>query len=109
MFTSLDVLKSALGAFFKYNFYNNAVVLLRKAIREQEYYSAKWEEVILLILNRNIEEGGAQNLIEEYTNLPLYENSEEEAYRWLTLMLINSMGSENISIIDYKDSIKPIA
>lgn len=100
-FTSRDVLKSALGGFFKDNFYKDAVNKLRHAIREKEYYKENWENVVWLILNRELNEDEPLYLMDNDANLPLDENTDEEAYKWLNLMLINSMGGENSPIIEY--------
>lgn len=96
-----EVLESVLGAFFKDNFYSDGVVKLRKAIREEEYYRDNWRGVVLLILNNELEEGRPLYLIDNIANLPLDENSDAEAYKWLNLMLINSLGSEDSLIIEY--------
>ena len=37
-FKALDVLKSALGEFFRDSFYRDAVLKLRKSIKEKDYY-----------------------------------------------------------------------
>lgn len=34
-------------------------------------------------------------------NLSIHDNTDEEAYKWLHLMLINSLGSEDAMIIEY--------
>lgn len=45
-FTSKEVLKSALGGFFRDNFYKDAVIKLKQAIKEKENYKNHWEGVI---------------------------------------------------------------
>ena len=40
-------------------------------------------------------------LIHNSANLPLDENTDEEAYKWLNLMLINALGSVDSMIIEY--------
>ena len=99
--TSLDVLKSALGAFFKDNFYNKAIYDLRKAIKENSYYKENWKEIIFLVIDKKLATGEPLYLINNITNLPLDENTEKEAYKWLNLMLINSLGSEDAMIVEY--------
>ncbi len=100
-FTSKEVLKSVLGGFFRDNFYKDAVIKLRKAIREKEYYRDHWEGVVRLIINKELDEGEPLYLMDNSANLPLDENTDEEAYKWLNLMLINSLGSEDALIIEY--------
>jgi hypothetical protein len=100
-FTEVDVLKSALGAFFKERVYRDAVVNLRRAIRENGYYKDHWSEVILFVVHRRLKEGEALDVMNNDANLPLDENSDDEAYKWLTLMLINSMGGDDVMIVEY--------
>jgi hypothetical protein len=100
-FNSLDILKSTLGEFFKDSFYREGVLKLRKSIKEREYYKTHWKDVVFLILNKGLKEGEPLTLIHKTTNLPLDENTDEEAYKWLTLMLINSLGSDTDMIIEY--------
>ena len=100
-FTGKDVLKSALGAFFKDNFYEDAVIKLRRAIKENEYYGNHWENVVRLIVNQELATGEPLDLLCNSANLPLDKNTDEEAYKWLQLMLINSMGSKDTIIIEY--------
>jgi len=59
-----------------------------------------------MVLNKELEEGEALDLIHNTANLPLYENSEE-AYRLLNLLLINASGTERDGILDYKEIFKP--
>lgn len=99
-FTNRDVLKSALLHFLG-NFYKDAVINLRRAVREDAYYKDHWEGVVRLIVNRELNTGEPLDLIAYTANLPLDENSDEEAYKWLHLMLTNSMGSEDAIIIEY--------
>jgi len=101
MKTSRDILKSVLGEFFRDNFYRDAVRKLRDGLKEKKDYRDNWEGVIKLILNRELEKGEALSLVLNTANLSLDENSDEEAYKWLTLMLINSLGEGNTLIVEY--------
>ncbi len=102
-FNPVDVLKSALGQFFRDNFYVEAVTLLRKAIREDNYYKENWHGVIHLIVKRELEVGEPLSLMDDDANLPLEENSDQEAYKWLTLMIVNVSGEPSSPIINYID------
>ena len=108
-FDSIDILKSALGQYFRDNFYAEAVALLRKAIREDAYYKDNWNGVIQLIVKRELTDGEPLSLLDNDANLPLEENSDQEAYKWLTLMIVNVSGEPDSQIIDYIDLFKPIA
>lgn len=96
-----EVLKSVLAGFFRDNFYKDAVIKLRKSIKEKEYYREHWESVIRLIVGKGLEEGEPLYLMDNSANLPIDENSDTEAYKWLNLMLINSLGAEDAMIIEY--------
>lgn len=96
-----EVLKSVLSGFFRDNFYKDGVIKLRQAIKEREYYRDNWESVVRLIVNKNLDEGEPLYLMDNSANLPLDENSDTEAYKWLNLMLINSLGVEDTMIIEY--------
>ena len=52
--------------------------------------------------------GDAKNLIYEYANVPLHEDSEEEAYKWLTLMIINVHIGSNEPILEYNKFLDPL-
>ena len=108
-FDSIDILKSALGQFFRENFYIDGVALLRKAIREDNYYKENWNGVIQLIVKRELMDGEPLSLMDNDANLPLEENSDQEAYKWLTLMLVNVSSEPDSPIIDYIHLFKPIA
>jgi hypothetical protein len=91
----LNVLKAALALSFRYYSYSEAILKLRELI-EEENYRNHWNSVIELIIYRKFKKGEALSLIQNDANLLLYYNSDEEAYRWLDLMLINSLGKGEI-------------
>ena len=93
-------LKSILGEFFRDNFYKEAIINLRKSLEERNDYDT-WEKIIWLIINKELEAGVPLALLHNTANLPLDDDTDEEAYKWLNLMLINSMGGENTPIIEY--------
>jgi len=101
MFTPLEILSSALGKFFNYNHYEEGILQLRNALLEDKYYRDSWERVVLMIINKELPKGKALELIHNVANLPLDKNCDDEAYKWLLLMLINSMGDLNQLIIKY--------
>ncbi|WP_344930927.1 hypothetical protein [Aquimarina addita] len=92
-------LKSVLGEFFKDSFYKEAIKNLRESLINNNYEN--WEKVVLIIVNRELEKGRPLYLIHNTSNLPLDENTDEEAYKWLNLMLINSMGGVDSPVIEY--------
>ncbi len=94
-------LKSILGEFFRDRFYSDGIKKLRKSLSENKNYRDSWEDIIWLILNKELDKGMPLYLLHNTANLPLDENTDEEAYKWLNLMLINSLGSEDTMIIEY--------
>ena len=95
-----QVLKSILLD-FSYDYYKNQIIKIRENIEKKPYYKDNWDKVIELIIYRRLKEGEALSLIQNDANLPLYYNTDEEAYRWLDLMLINSLGKGEV--IPYQD------
>lgn len=100
-FTSKDILTSALGKFFRDRFYRDAVMELREGVKTIPYYRDNLESVIRLVVNKELKNEEPLSLIFQNANIPLDENTDEEAYKWLYLMLINSLGDEDAMIIEY--------
>jgi len=95
----LEILESILASNFHYSFYNDAIINVRSEIKENPYYRENLHNIIKLILHRKLLKGVPLSLIQKTANLPLDENTDEEAYRWLDLFLINI--SRNDDIIPY--------
>lgn len=106
MSNTIDYLKSMLHCFLD-EFYSEGVKNVRKEINKYPAYKDNWLAIVRIVLNKELEEGQALDLIHNIANLPLYENSDEEAYRWLSLMLVNASGAEGDLILDYKEVFKP--
>jgi len=107
MQNDLDILRSILGGFFKEQIYSDGVKKLRVALKEREYYKGSWEGIIRLILMKDMPEGQALYFMDNDANLPLHENSDDEAFKWLTLMVINASKPRGDKIFDYKDFLDP--
>lgn len=97
----IEILKSVLASNFQYEFYENAIKNVKEEVNTNTYYKENWNDVIKLIIYRKLDEGQPLKLINETANLVLYENSDEEAYRWLDLFLINIAKVDDI-IINYQ-------
>ena len=97
----IEILKSVLASNFQYEFYENAIKNVKEEISINTYYKENWNDVIKYIIYRKLDEGESLKLINETANLVLYENSDEEAYRWLDLFLINVAKADDI-IINYQ-------
>ena len=96
----IEILKSVLASNFQYEFYENAIKNTKEDINTNQYYKENWNDVIKYIIYRELPIGESLKLINETANLVLYENSDEEAYRWLDLFLINIAKTDDL-IINY--------
>ncbi len=103
----IEVLKSILGGFFKDQFYQIGIERLKAALKENSYYKDNWEKVVKLILMKGIPDGQALHFLENDANLPLHEDSDNEAYKWLVLMIVNASKPKGCKILDYKDFLDP--
>jgi len=102
----INYLASMLQCFLD-EFYSEGVKNLRRDLSQNPSYRDNWFAIVRIILNKELEEGEPLDLIHNTANLPLYENSDEEAYRWLNLMLINAAAADSDPILDYKEMFKP--
>ena len=94
-------LKSILNEFFRDNFYKDGIIGLRESLTNKNNYRDYWEDIIRLIINRNMDKNTPFKLLSDAANIPLDENTDEEAYKWLLLMVINSLGNKDFKIIEY--------
>jgi hypothetical protein len=101
MENKIKILKSVLGEFFRDSHYRDAIINLRKSLQKDNLYSKNWTAIIKMILDKELDSGLPIKLIHDSANSPLDEDSEEEAYKWFYLMLINSSGFNDEKIIDY--------
>jgi hypothetical protein len=97
----IEILKSVLASNFQYEFYENAIKNAKEEVNANTYYKENWNDVIKLIIYRKLDEGQSLKLINDTANLVLYENSDEEAYRWLDLFLINIAKIDDV-VISYQ-------
>ncbi|MGV3609708.1 MAG: hypothetical protein ACO1N0_02090 [Fluviicola sp.] len=97
----LEVLKSLLGSNFRYYVYDEAIIRVREDIKKSDFYKSKLNDLIKLILYRKLSKGEALSLIHNDANLVIFENTDEEAYRWLDLFLVNIVSEREI--IPYED------
>lgn len=98
----IKILKTLIAEFFKEEWYHVAITKLRESIIKEPYYRDSWISLIKVILMKQIPDGEALNILFNDGHQILHENTEEEAYRWLTLMIINVSRNENESILDYQ-------
>lgn len=92
----IEILKSILASNFHYCFYDEAIINIRKEVNEISQYKNNWNDVIKFVLYRKFSIGEPLKLIQDTANLVLYENSDDEAYRWLDLFLINVLNKGDV-------------
>ncbi|MEY4937786.1 MAG: hypothetical protein RIS64_4145 [Bacteroidota bacterium] len=97
---STSVLKSLLRQGFLYNRYPAAIILVKNLLTQSPYLEA-WDGVKHLISARKMKEGEPLRMIHHTANLPLDEDSDEEAYKWLDLFVRNVETTYEDQIVDY--------
>jgi hypothetical protein len=97
----LEVLKSLLGANFQYYPYDEAILHTRDQIKNNDFYKSKLSDLIRMVLYRKLLKGEALSLVHNSANLVIFENTDEEAYRWLDLFLVNILSDREV--ITYED------
>ena len=97
---ALEKLKSILAEYFMNYKYPVAVQKIRLAGIKGD--DKVWSQIAELVLNRKFSKGGVQRLLSYYGNLVLYVNSDEEAFRWLDLMIYNIFRADNFPLIHYR-------
>jgi hypothetical protein len=98
---SKEILKSLMAEFFHYLRDEEAVIEIRKAIKFREGFNLHWEEIKNIVEKRAFDRGEALRLIQEDANLPLHENTDDEAYNWFEWLIKNVEAESEIDIIDY--------
>ncbi|GJQ03767.1 hypothetical protein [Capnocytophaga canimorsus] len=92
----IELLKSILAENFKYYKYNEAVKRVIVTLEKGNISNEIWIKIKILINNRLLPKGAAFDLIAYDANLPLNEDTEQEAYRWLDLFIKNVENKNNI-------------
>jgi hypothetical protein len=67
----------------------------------QPNYSEHWDRIKQLISERSMPVGVPLALIHNEANLPLEEDSDEEAYKWFDLLVRNIETTDEHQIIEY--------
>jgi len=86
--SDLDSVWSFLREFFNYAWYDEGVERARAA-RAEESGAERWQRVRQAIAQRELPPGEPLRLVNEGANQVLDANTDEEAYKWLDLMLEN--------------------
>ena len=82
-----DTLRKLLGFYFRDEFYTTGIEAARTAITENAQYRDKWPEIVDAITNRAFEPEEPLDLLIDSANLPLDDDTDEEAYVWLDKMV----------------------
>lgn len=96
---SEELLKSFLGM-FNSEHYEIAIKNIRESIKSNPSHNEEWKEISKLISSRDLPSGEPLALVNNIANQVLDENSDEEAWRWLELMVTN-VEQLNDKIIPY--------
>jgi hypothetical protein len=91
-----ESLRLLLSQFFNYEFYATAIERVRTALAIGEITPERWEAIRTLVRERRLDDGDALALVNHAANQLIDENSDEEAYAWLDLMISNVERSEEI-------------
>jgi len=75
--------------FFNNAFFRDGVRELHHALNEFPEEIPDWERLKVVIKNRGFAPGEPQKLISDIVNISLYESTDDEAYRWFDLLVLN--------------------
>jgi hypothetical protein len=97
---TVKALSNLLQECFGYYRYKKCIVLTKHALLEPQYLE-HWEHIKQLIDKRKLETGIPLDLIHNAANLPLDENSDEAAYKWLDLFVRNVETTSDDDVVEY--------
>ncbi|MBN2006768.1 MAG: HEAT repeat domain-containing protein [Anaerolineae bacterium] len=86
---AFDDLSSLLRAYFCNEFYADGIRNLKNDIAKRGIRANAWENVVPAIRNRAFLPGQPLELVNEWGNQLLEENTDADAYQWLDLMVEN--------------------
>ena len=86
---SYEQLSSILTAYFCNQFYEDGCAALKRDIRASDAFANKWRSVVVCIQNRELLAGQPLALVHYRANRALDDNTDEDAYIWLELMIQN--------------------
>jgi hypothetical protein len=78
-----------LHATFNYEYYTAAIENTRQILATNLLFQEEWSRIVEDIRLRNLQPGQPLYLVNHGANQVLDENTDEEAYRWLDLMIRN--------------------
>lgn len=84
-----ELLAGILARYFRAYPYVQAVAKTKEALWGDSNLQKAWGRIESLIRQRGFASGEALYFVAIHANLPLDEDSDEEAYRWLNLLLCN--------------------
>lgn len=90
-----EKLAQFLESFFHTDFYDEAIRMARDYV-EDPRRTAEWDELARLVRERRLAEGQPLALVSHRANQALEDNTDDEAYRWLDLMVENVDSQDQI-------------
>jgi hypothetical protein len=95
-----EILAGILAEYFKYYKYLEAINKVRAVYNQEDsLLRINWQRIKQLIEQKQFEENEPLYFISIHANLPLDENSDREAYKWLNLFMNNI--ESGMDIIEY--------
>ena len=91
-----DTLRKLLGFYFRDEFYSTGVEAARTAIAENAEYRDAWPQIVEAIANRTFEPDEPLDLLSDGANLPLDDDTDDEAYVWFDKMVNNLTRTDGI-------------
>jgi hypothetical protein len=100
-----ELIAHFLTVFFSYEFYITAIEEVRNDMATHSYWREKWPRIVKIIRTRKLLPGQPLALVNHKANQVIDENSDEEAYVWLDLMIRN-VEHTNGEVEDYYDFVR---
>lgn len=91
-----EKLKSLLSQYFTYYKYKEAIEKIKELFKNKQITTEQWNGIKSIILKRELKRGEPLSLLATNANLPLDEDTDEEAYKWLDLFIKNIESSDDI-------------
>jgi hypothetical protein len=98
----IEFIRTLISVHFLYNLYPKAIEEMRKSVFLNEpQVEQEWSEFKTLIQERALDKGLPLSILTEEGNIPLDKHSDDEAYKWLDLMIKNIEKNGNAPIEEY--------
>jgi hypothetical protein len=102
--TEIYEMCASILTYFDHEFYRNGIKDIRRDLSHYKFHES-WVLVIDAIRQRRFAVGEPLHLIHQYANQSLDENTDEEAYKWLNIMIENIERTDGLIVEPYACSI----